>query len=168
MQQETTQAPEPQRRLITLRSEYHAAVGELLPVAQRELRIFDPDLSELGLQGEERLRHLHGFLRASRNNRLFIIVHRTDFIMKSAPRLMSLLGTFSGSMFIRQTTGDATRVEDCFFLCDEEHFARRPVWRQFRGTVYRDAPAEGRGVRERFDQIWESSFPGVSATQIGL
>jgi hypothetical protein len=37
-----------------------------------------------------------------------------------------------------------------------------------RGAMYLDDPQEGRAMRERFDQIWESSFLAVAATQVGL
>ena len=169
-EQTDTGAPpaEPSRRLISLRSEYRAAAGELLPLAQRELRIFDPDLADLGLHEEERTAQLRAFLRASRNNRLYVVLQNVEFFTRRAPRLMSLLGVFSGSMIVNLAQGDATRVEDCFMLCDELHFARRPVSAQPRGAVYLNDPGEGRGMRERFDQIWESSAPGVAATQIGL
>ena len=158
---------EPQRTLLTLRSEYPRAVGELLPRLQRELRIFDPDLADLGLHTEERVAQLREFLRASRNNRIFIALHNVDWVRR-APRLMKLLGTFSASMLIYQTQGDATRVQDCFVLCDEESFVRRPVATHPRGAFYLDAPAEAHGMRERFDQIWESSFLAVTATQLGI
>lgn len=159
---------QPERQIITLRSEYDAAVGALLGLAQRELRIFDPDLSELGLHGEERSRRLREILMASRHNRVFIAVHNVDFVARRAPRLMRLLGTFSGGLFIHQTQGDAARVQDCFILCDDAHFVRRPVHAHARGVVYLNDPKEARGMRERFDQIWESSFVGVAATQVGL
>jgi hypothetical protein len=81
---------------------------------------------------------------------------------------MALLGTFSASMFIHQTQGDAAKVQDCFVLCDEQNFVRRPVAAHPRGAVYLEDPNEGRAMRERFDQIWESSFMAVAATQIGL
>jgi hypothetical protein len=165
---EATSEKEPERRIITLRSEYDAAMGTLLPLVQRELRVFDPDLSDLGLNSEERSGQLRAFLKASRNNRVFIAVHNIDFITRRANRLMSVVGTFSASLFIHQTQGDAARVEDCFVLCDELHFVRRGVASKPRGALYLHDAKEARGVRERFDQIWESSFLAVSATQIGL
>lgn len=161
-------APEPKRELITLRREYSEAVDTLLPMIDRELRIFDPDLSELGLHSAERAELLARFLKRSRNNRLYIAVHNTEFITRHAPRLMTLLGTFSGRMFIYKTQGDAARVQDCFLLCDELHLVRRLVAAQPRGALYLHDPKEARGMRERFDQIWESSFLAVSATQVGL
>jgi len=158
----------PERRLITLKSEYRQAVGMLLPLVQRELRIFDPDLSELDLHTEANVRLLRDFLVRSRNNRLYIALHDVEFVSRRAPRLMGLLGTFSATMAIHHTTGDAARVQDCFLLCDELHLVRRAVAAQGRGAVYLNDPHEAHAMRERFDQIWESSFLAVTPGQVGL
>ena len=158
----------PERRLITLKSEYRQAVGRLLPLVQRELRIFDPDLAELELHTESNVRLLRDFLVRSRNNRLYIALHDVGFVSHRAPRLMGLLGTFSANMAIYRTTGDAARVQDCFLLCDELHLVRRGVAAQGRGAVYLNDPHEARAMRERFDQIWESSFLAVTPGQVGL
>jgi hypothetical protein len=161
-------AQEPTRILITLKREYLAAVGTLFSLLEHELRIFDPDLSELDLHTAERADQVRQFLKRSRNNRLYVAVHRTDFVAYRAPRLISLLGTFSANMFIHQTEGEATRVQDCFLLVDGSHLVRRPVAQQRRGVIYLNDPMEARGMRERFDQIWESSSLAVSATTTGL
>ena len=54
--------PEHPRTLITSRKEYLDAVERLLGMVTRELRIFDPDLSELDFNSEHRiaaLRRIH-------------------------------------------------------------------------------------------------------------
>lgn len=160
--------PNPQRRLITSRAEYQEAIDILLPMAQRELRVFDPDLADLRLHIPERIALLREFLSRGRNNRLYIAVHKTEFIEQRAPRLMNVLGLFAGSIFIQRTQGDAARVQDCFVLCDEMHVVRRPVAAQPRGVILTDDLIEGAKMRERFDHIWESSEPGVSANKSGL
>ena len=78
--------PVPTRQLITARSEYQQAIDMLLPMVQRELRVFDPDLSDLRLHVPERIALLRAFLGRSRNNRLYIAVHKTEFIEQRAPR----------------------------------------------------------------------------------
>ncbi len=167
-EQSVPEPPAPQRRLITARSEYQEAIDTLLPMAQRELRVFDPDLSDLRLHVPERIALLREFLARSRNNRLFIAVHKTHFIEQRAPRLINVLGLFAANLFIHRTQGDAARVEDCFILCDEAHLVRRPVAAQPRGVILTHDLDEGARMRERFDQIWESSEPGVSANASGL
>lgn len=160
--------PAPERTLITTRREYVDAVGRIVGLARHEIRIFDPDLADLGLNNEEAARLLHRFFIRGRTQRLFIAVHDTDFVARRAPHLMRLLGTFSGNMLIHKTQGDAARVQDCFVLADEEHFVRRRVAQQARGAVYLNDPKEARGMRERFDEIWESSHLAVSASTVGL
>ena len=161
-------APPPERTLITSRREYVDAVTRVLGLARHEIRIFDPDLADIGLNNEQATRVLHQFFVRSRTQRLFIAVHDTGFVAKRAPHLMRLLGTFSGNMLIHKTQGDAARVQDCFALADEEHFVRRKVAQQPRGAVYLNDPKEARGMRERFDEIWESSYLAVSASTVGL
>jgi hypothetical protein len=160
--------PVPTRQLITARSEYQQAIDMLLPMVQRELRVFDPDLSDLRLHVPERIALLRAFLGRSRNNRLYIAVHKTEFIEQRAPRLMTVLGLYAANIFIHRTQGDAARVQDCFILCDESHLVRRPVAAQPRGVILTNDLEEGARMRERFNQIWESSEPGVSANTSGL
>ncbi|MCC6472391.1 MAG: hypothetical protein IT514_01475 [Burkholderiales bacterium] len=164
----TLSIPAPQRTLLTLRREYLAALDTLLPLASRELRIFDPDLSQLGFESAQRVAMIERLLRRSRANRVCLAVHSPDYIRRGLPRLMSLLATFSASMAIHQTHGDAARVQDCFILCDELHFARRGVASHPRGVLHLHDNKEARGMKERFDQIWESSVLAVSPTQAGL
>lgn len=160
--------PAPERSLITTRGEYRASIERLLAIAQREIRVFDADLADLALHTEESTRQLQQFLVRSRSQRLLIAVHDTSFITRHAPRLMKLVGSFSPAIKIHLTLGDARRVQDCFMLADQEHFARRPVAQQPRGAFYLNDPREGRGMRERFDEIWESSELGVTASAVGL
>jgi hypothetical protein len=64
--------------------------------------------------------------------------------------------------------GDAAKVQDCFVLADGEHLVRRPVTAQSRGVLVIGDPKECQPMRERFDEIWESSEPAVSANTTGL
>ncbi|MFM9971698.1 MAG: hypothetical protein ACKVQK_25235 [Burkholderiales bacterium] len=163
-----TEEPTPQRKLITTRTEYQEAIDLLLPMAKRELRVFDPDLAQLNLHVPERITLLREFLSRGRNNKLFIAVHKTEFIEQKAPRLVKLLGLFAGCIFINRTQGDASQVQDCFILCDELHLVRRPVAAQPRGVIITGDLNEAAKMRERFENVWESSGHGVSANTSGL
>lgn len=160
--------PTPGRTLITAKSDYPAAADILLGRAVRELRIFDPALSEYRIETPERIELVRAFLLKNHNNRLYIAVHDPEHIQRYCPRVMDLLAMFSGSMFIHRTEGDAARVQDCFVLADNSSFVRRPVAAQPRGVFIVDDPHEASGMRKRFDEIWESSIPGVPATTSGL
>lgn len=158
----------PQRVLLSSRREYLDGMDAIIARAQRELRIFDPDLSELGLGSPARVEALAQFLRRSRNNRIYVALHATEFVVGRAPRVINLLVLFSANMWIHQTQDDAARAQDCFVLGDAEHVVRRPVAKQPRGVLILDDPAEASTMRERFAEIWQSSFSAVSANTAGL
>lgn len=158
----------PQRTVLSLRREYVEGFDRLLGLAQRELRIFDADLAELGLGETGRIELLRELLLKSRSSRVYVALQQTDYVKKSCPRLIALLGSFSSMLFIHQTQGDAARVQDCFVLCDCVHVVRRPVRAQPRGVLILNDFKEAQLMRERFDEIWESSVPSVSVNTAGL
>jgi hypothetical protein len=161
-------APAPERMLLQARSDYSQGFGRLLGLVRRELRIFDPDLSELQINSAERVEALARFLRGGPSRRVFVALHNVDHVSTRCPRLIALLGIYASSIFIYQTIGDAAKVQDCFVLADGEHLVRRPVTAQARGVLVIGDPKECQPMRERFDEIWESSVPAVSANTTGL
>ena len=160
--------PEPQRSLITTRREYLDALELLLGRVKRELRIFDPDLSELDFNSQPRVQALRRILSSGRMHRVYIALHDAEHVSTRCPRLIELLRIFPSELVIYRTEGDAARAQDRFVLVDEMDVVRRPVARQARGVLILDDPHEAHGMRLRFDEIWESSVPGVSATTSGL
>ena len=158
----------PERTLLQARSDYQRGFGRLLGLVRRELRIFDSDLSELDINSAERVEALARFLRGGPDRRIFVALHGVDHVSKRCPRLIALLGIHASSIFIYQTIGDAAKVQDCFVLADGDHLVRRPVTAQPRGVLVLNDPKECQPMRERFDEIWESSIPAVSANTTGL
>ena len=165
---ETQGETAPQRRLITTRSEYLEGFSTLLGLARRDLRIFDPDLSQLEINSARHIELLHRFLRGSLARRVLIALHDAEHVRGRCPRLLSLLGSYTSRISINLTVGDAAKVQDCFVLADGEHLIRRPVTAQARGVLVLDDPGECQPLLERFGEIWESSVPGVSANTTGL
>ena len=165
---DTLEETAPQRRLLTTRGEYLACFDELLALAQRELRIFDPDLAELGFNTPGKIDRLRQFASTSATHRLWIAVHEPAHVMRHCPRFMSLLGSYSRSIFVYQTEGDALKAQDCFALADENHLVRRPVAKQTRGVLILNDPKDCQSIRDRFDEIWQSSVPSVSPATTGL
>ena len=158
----------PERTLLALKREYVQGFYRLLGLAQRELRIFDADLSELVIDTPHRIDLMRRFLLESRSNRVYIALHDIEFVRTNCPRLITLLGTFSGMLSIHGVHGYAARVQDCFVLCDAVHVIRRPVRSQARGVLLLNDFKEAHAMRERFNEIWESSVPSVSANTVGL
>ena len=160
--------PSPQRTLISTRREYLEASDRLLAMARRELRVFDPDLSALEFNAPSRIALLRRLLAANRNHRVFIVLHDVEHVLQRCPRLLQLITTFTSGIIINRTQGEAARAQDCFVIADGENLVRRPAATQSRGVLLLDDPIEGHGMRDRFDQIWDSSHLGVSATKVGL
>ena len=160
--------PQPERSALSTRKEYRDAFGRLIGLAEHELRIFDADFSNLEINSPQTYELLRAFLLRGRNNKLYIALHDTDYVRNYCPRLLDLLRQFSDRMFIYQTQGEAARVQDCFLLADKLHVVRRPVRAQPRGTLRLNDEHESQGMYLRFSEIWDSSFPAVTATTAGL
>ena len=165
---EAIASPQPERLLLSTRREYLEALARLTGLARRELRIFDADFSELKIDSPQTHELLHAFLLRHRDNRLYIAVHDTGYLRNYCPRLLDLLRRFSDRMFIHQTQGDAARAQDSFVLADKLHLVRRPVRSQPRAALRLYDEQESQGIYLRFSEIWDSSFPAVSATTSGL
>ncbi|MBI2960900.1 MAG: hypothetical protein HYY28_11340 [Betaproteobacteria bacterium] len=160
--------PKPQRKLFTMRREYLDAVDQLLAMAKHELCVFDPDLLALQFNAPERIDVLRRLLASNKNHRVRIALHDVEHVNTRCARLLQLIATFPASLMIQCTQGEATRAQDCFVIADGENVARRPAAAQARGVLLLDDPNEGHAMSERFEQIWESSYPAVSATKTGL
>lgn len=158
----------PQRRLLTTRGEYLEGFAVLLGLARRDLRIFDPDLTQLDINAAKQIELLTRFLRGSLARRVWVALHDAEHVTRRCPRLISLLASYSGRITINLTEGDAAKVQDCFVLADDEHLLRRPVTAQPRGVLVTNDPKNCQSMLERFAEIWESSVPGVSANTTGL
>ena len=147
---------------------FQAAVDRLLEQLGRELRVFDPDLSGLGVNDPARIERIERFLLASRTHRLYIVVHDTDYVTRQCPRMMALLSRLSHAIQINRTHDEIRELQDAFLVLDSAHYVRRPVASAFRGALGLGDETEGLTMRQRFMEIWAASFPAVSGTTVGL
>jgi len=147
---------------------FQAAVERLLAQPGRELRIFDPDAAALRLNDPSRIESLERFLSASRTRRVYIVVHQTDHLTRQCPRMLALLGRFSHAVQINRTHEEIRHLQDSFLVLDSQHYVRRPVANFYRGAMGLGDDVEGLSMRNRFMEIWEASYPGVSFTTVGL
>lgn len=159
---------EPQRSVLATRKEYREALEQLIGLARHELRILDADFSDLDIDAPQKYELLRAFMLRGRANRLYIAVHDADYIRNYCPRLLNLLRQFSDRIFIHQTQGEAASAQDSLVLADKLHFVRRPVQAQPRAALRINDEQESQGMYLRFSEIWDSSFPAVSATTSGL
>lgn len=158
----------PERALLETKSGYLRGFNRLLGLVRRELRIFDPDLSELEMNSTGRIETLTRFLRQDRTHIVYVALHDIEHVTQRCPRLITLMGSYTAGIRIFRTQGDAAKIQDCFVLADDKHLVRRPVTAQPRGVLVINDPKECQPMRERFNEIWESSFQAVSVNTTGL
>ncbi|HEY5898012.1 MAG TPA: hypothetical protein VIV54_10630 [Burkholderiales bacterium] len=147
---------------------FQSAVERLLAQPGRELRIFDRDGSALKLNDPARIESLERFLSASRTRRIYMVVHETDHLTRHCPRMLGLLARFAHAMQINRTHERIRELQDSFLVLDSQHYVRRPVSAFYRGAMGLGDETEALAMRQRFMEIWEASFPGVSSTTVGL
>jgi hypothetical protein len=147
---------------------FQAAVERLLGQPGRELRVFDPDGAALRLNDSSRISALERFLAASRTRRFYLARHDTDHLTRHCPRMLGLLARYSHAIQIHRTAEHIREIQDAFLVLDSQHYVRRPVASFYRGAIGLGDETEALAMRQRFMEIWESSFPGVSATTAGL
>jgi len=147
---------------------FQAAVERLLGQPGRELRVFDPDGAALRLNDSGRVGALERFLAASRTRRFYLVLHDTDHVTRHCPRLLGLLARYSHAIQIHRTAEHIREVQDAFLVLDSQHYVRRPVASFYRGAIGLGDETEALAMRQRFQEIWEASFPGVSPTTAGL
>ena len=147
---------------------FQGAVERLLAQPGRELRIFDPDGSSLKLNDPARIALLESFLAASRTRRIHMVVHQTDHILRQCPRFLGLLARFSHMIQINRSHEHIRELQDAFLVLDSNHYVRRASASFYRGATGVGDEIEALAMRQRFMEIWEASYPGVSSTVAGL
>jgi hypothetical protein len=155
-------------QLVTSRTEYLGVFDALLREVQRELRIFDADAAQLQLNTPARLAGFRDYLARDRNNRFYLVVHSTEAIERGCPRFIELLAQRSEQIEVRKTEGEALRAQDCFVLVDALHVLRRNAQTHPRGVAIRSSPLEAAIMRERFDQLWQSSAATAIVSAMGI
>jgi hypothetical protein len=164
----SSQAPKPEYRSFSGAAEFQLAVDQLLAQAGRELRLFEPDGSALRLNAPARIALLEAFLRGSRTRRIQMVVHETDYLTRSCPRMMDFIKRFNHAIQINRTHEEIRSLQDAFMVLDAAHYLRRPMAGRMRGAIGLNDDTEALLMRSRFLEIWSASYPGVAGTTAGL
>ena len=145
-----------------------AAIDTLVALAQTRIRVFDANLSQMGWNAVARTQLLASFLRLSRDARLDIIVHDTRYLEASCPRLTGLLRVASAGMRIHRTGPEARSANDALVIVDDRHFLHRFHVEQPRAALGIDQAALAQPLIKRFEEIWATAEPGLTADVLGL
>lgn len=147
---------------------YAAAIDEVIERAQHTLHIFDVDLIRGGYCSLARCDGLRSFLAKGRANQLIMVLHQTDFLINRCPRLMRLLKSHGHAFSIRQTFDHVRSAADPLVIADGQHYVHRFHQDGARFLLAFSDHEGGRQMEGRFHQLYEASFPSVSATPTGL
>jgi hypothetical protein len=161
-------APQTEYLQFETEADFQRAADRLLAAPGRELRIFDPDLASLRLNTPARVDLLRQFLATSRTRRVYIAVHDPGHLQRECPRMMALLARYAHAIQVNCTHEEIRSIQDSFLVIDQDHYLRRPVAQLFRGALGLYDQTEALAMRGRFMEIWSASFPGVSASTLGL
>lgn len=156
----------PDSRLITLRSEFHAAVHQIVARAGQHLCILDIDLAEWALETPPLIDALDGVLRRPGAS-LRIIVHHSDAIEKRAPRLTRLRHRYPDRITIRVAPTNLPPTEG-LLIGDDRDVLRRASPEAWRGRVQYDAPVEVEPWQRKFLALWALCEIELGLTTLGL
>jgi len=165
---ESAPSVEPSETVLDTVAAQTAAIDTLIDLARQRLQIFDIDLAEGGWQAAVRAEKLFAFLRRAPKARIELIVHDTHRLEVACPRLMALLRTHSYAITVYRTGAEARGAMDPLLIADERHFLHRFHIDQPRASFAIEQPQLARPLVTRFEQIWATGEPGLSATVLGL
>jgi len=149
-------------------ADYIEALDNVCSSARSTLNIFEKDFSDIGFNSEARYEALRHFLLRSSNNRLQLLAHDPQHLVRYCPRMMMLLREFSHSMSIFQTPSHMRNVTEPFAVADNTHYVRRYHFDDSRGLLAINDPEGALELNSRFHEMWQSSHPGATANRLGL
>jgi len=149
-------------------SELLAAFDALLARTQRQLRLYDHDLSRLALDQPQRHAALRALCVAGTGHRIELLLDEIHHISRDCPRLMQLLRDFSHVIEIRQADPDAPRPEQAFAVADHHSALIRADKLALRGSLHLDDASATVNLHHSFETMWQRSQAHVSATTLGL
>lgn len=104
---------------------YSEAINLILENAQRELLIFDQDLSHGDFAGLEKYNLLCRFLSTNIASQLKIILQDAGFFQTQCPRLCNLFRVYGHKMSVHVTNSSVRHIKECFILADGKNYIKR-------------------------------------------
>jgi hypothetical protein len=156
------------QELLSHWSGYRRAARKILLSATRSIRIFDPDLTRLGLEDRENALSLRRFLTAAPGNTLRIVLRNAEPFRNDSPRLFQLLADFSHAMTVWECAPQLLKLTDALFLADDRHALMRIHEDHARSRLIIDDAKACQPYLTRFAGILEEGGTPISATTLGL
>lgn len=154
--------------LLVGERDYAAAINLIIQQAQRNLLIFDQDLTHGDYASVARYDLLHDFLSQHTHSRLTIILHNADYLTQHCPRLFALFSTYSHKMQVYITNDFAKVAKDSFMIADGMHYVRRFHVDQARFKFALDDADTCASLSTRFEELLQETAGALSLVQVGL
>jgi hypothetical protein len=148
--------------------EYASALDVLLQTAQRNIRIYDWDLSDGSYTRPERIQLLSDFCKQGTGRQVRILLADSEWLTRHAGQLMQLLSVWGHVLEVRVRENDPPPAPDCFVLVDDYGVLKRFDKDHTKGVMRTDSRSDVVDLGLRFDSEWERAPGIVSAHTLGL
>jgi len=157
-----------ENQVVTGERNYESALDIVIQRAERELLIFDQDISKGAYGSLKRFELIRDFLARGREVKLILVMHNTDYFTTQCPRLYELLGIYGHVMTVYQTSEQARVAKDTFVIADNKHYVRRLHIDQARFKYALDDVETAAMLNMRFDELLQETSHTISVTALGL
>lgn len=148
--------------------DYVAALNTLLSGAQRQIRIYDWDLSDGGYEAPARIELLNEFCKQGLGREVKILLADDGYLKRDAGQLMRLITVWGHVLHVRVRPAEPAPAHDCFVLVDDKGALKRFDKDQAKGVMRLDSRADVVDLGLRFDGEWGRAERRVSAHTLGL
>ena len=149
-------------------AEFRAAFDALLDSTQRQLRLYDHDLSLFDIDQLPRHNRLRTICVAGSGRRIELLLDEIHPIARDCPRLMQLVRDFGHVIEIRQADPNMPRPDQAFALADRHGALVRADKSALHGTLHLDDAHSTILLHQEFEGMWQRAQAGVTATTLGL
>ncbi|CAN5441574.1 hypothetical protein BH09PSE6_BH09PSE6_07060 [soil metagenome] len=158
----------PAPRFFDYRSDFQAAIRDVLATAQLELLLFDPDYDDWAINSPDVPPLIETFLNHSVRAKLRMVIRDPEQINRAYPRIANLLRLHSNKVECRGLPEQYARLSETMIIADATHALRRPVATGFKGVLRLLDPDYAGGQRDRFEELWSACHDRFSSTSLGL
>lgn len=155
-------------RFFEQRSEFHAALHDMVERAESELLLFDPSFADWAIETAAFEAALIAFVTRSPNAQVRMVITEVDRINRDYARLARFLRDYSHRAECRVTPEQYASLNESLLIADRTSTVRRPITTRFRGVARVLDPEYSGAQRERFDELWQDAHARYAPTTLGL
>ncbi|WP_139826487.1 DUF7931 domain-containing protein [Derxia lacustris] len=161
-------AQSPSLRAFEQRSDFHAALFELIRHAEKELLLFDPDFQAWPASEARFSEALGQFLARGRSARLRLATGSPAHLLRNCPRLVSLFSRHSDQIQSVHASEMRRLPAESLLIADRRHALRLPDFTRPRGVLRLDDLAYAQPLADRFEEIWQLCEARIHVNPLGL